>query len=262
MKLLLLSFFQVLSLFSISQNQKIKITYVNFNDTFEPAQIKFKNVLFIDGLKSASFKYPYEFKAPGMHTITTFNGKKKFEYYSAKDTVKLYVFKSLSENLLWFQPENDFSDKFSKTYLDSLHPFVWNFTSESKKTGNQIWKKAVMRFRGRNYIAWYDESIPLSHGPWKFGGLPGLIMEIYDESFSVYWRLTKFEKTEETLPDFPQNIQENFSNFKKSYKDFFLRFKKSIESSNGLENPDCKNCTGTTKTVTDNSVEYLTLDQY
>lgn len=40
--------------------------------------------------------------------------------------------------------------------------------------------KASMRFRGRDYIAWYSEEIPMPYGPYKFGGLPGLILSLYD----------------------------------------------------------------------------------
>ena len=42
-------------------------------------------------------------------------------------------------------------------------------------------KKAKTSFRGRNYTAWYTNEIPISDGPWKFWGLPGLILQITDD---------------------------------------------------------------------------------
>ena len=42
-------------------------------------------------------------------------------------------------------------------------------------------KKAKTSFRGRNYTAWYTNEIPISDGPWKFWGLPGLILKVTDE---------------------------------------------------------------------------------
>lgn len=40
--------------------------------------------------------------------------------------------------------------------------------------------KASTRFRGRDYIAWYCDELPIPYGPYKFNGLPGLILCIYD----------------------------------------------------------------------------------
>ena len=37
--------------------------------------------------------------------------------------------------------------------------------------------KATAKFRGRTWTVWYAEDIPLSIGPWKLGGLPGLILK-------------------------------------------------------------------------------------
>lgn len=39
---------------------------------------------------------------------------------------------------------------------------------------------AVAAYKGRTWYAWYAEDIPLDAGPWKLGGLPGLILRAYD----------------------------------------------------------------------------------
>ena len=41
-------------------------------------------------------------------------------------------------------------------------------------------QKATCHWRGRDYVAWFAPDIPIRRGPWKFGGLPGLILKIYD----------------------------------------------------------------------------------
>lgn len=41
---------------------------------------------------------------------------------------------------------------------------------------------AVARFKGRTWYAWYAEDLPLSEGPWKLCGLPGLVLRAYDQS--------------------------------------------------------------------------------
>ena len=48
-------------------------------------------------------------------------------------------------------------------------------------------QKALGEFRGRKYIAWFTSDIPLSDGPWKFCGLPGLILAVQDtEAYFVF----------------------------------------------------------------------------
>lgn len=39
---------------------------------------------------------------------------------------------------------------------------------------------AIGKFRGRTWNVWFAPDIPISNGPWKLGGLPGLILKAYD----------------------------------------------------------------------------------
>ena len=39
---------------------------------------------------------------------------------------------------------------------------------------------AKTNFKGRTWLAWYAEDIPVPEGPWKLCGLPGLILRAYD----------------------------------------------------------------------------------
>lgn len=57
----------------------------------------------------------------------------------------------------------------------------WDLKDEVKKIGKFNCQKASSTFRGREYTAWFTEEIPVPYGPWKFQGLSGLILEIYDK---------------------------------------------------------------------------------
>nr|WP_321408354.1 GLPGLI family protein [uncultured Carboxylicivirga sp.] len=57
-----------------------------------------------------------------------------------------------------------------------------------------ICKEARTTFRGRHYRAWYTLSIPISDGPYKFKGLPGMIVRIEDIEKEHCFTLTSFEK--------------------------------------------------------------------
>ncbi len=60
---------------------------------------------------------------------------------------------------------------------DSLNIIKWKIEKRTKKIGNLICKMATGKIYGRNYEVWYCPDIPISSGPWKFYGLPGLILE-------------------------------------------------------------------------------------
>lgn len=69
---------------------------------------------------------------------------------------------------------------------EDIFPIRWKLTTEEKKIGNVVCRKATGYFRGRDYEAWYAPEIPVSLGPWKFQGLPGLILEVYDTQKNIF----------------------------------------------------------------------------
>jgi len=78
---------------------------------------------------------------------------------------------------------------------DSL-TWKWNLKDEVKKIGKFNCQKATIEFRGREYTAWFTEEIPVPFGPWKFQGLSGLILEVYDNDniFHIVAKNLKIEK--------------------------------------------------------------------
>ena len=83
----------------------------------------------------------------------------------------------------------------------------WKLENETKKIGSLVCKKATAIFRGRSFTAWYTPSIPLSYGPWKLNGLPGLILEAYDTNKNLYWYFKSVE--------YPTKNLENVNNLRK-----------------------------------------------
>lgn len=68
---------------------------------------------------------------------------------------------------------------------DEPHPMQWEITPDTKVIQGMPVKKARCEHRGRQYTAWFAPGIPLANGPWKLGGLPGLILEAYDDKKEV-----------------------------------------------------------------------------
>ncbi|WP_370901568.1 GLPGLI family protein [Chryseobacterium gossypii] len=67
----------------------------------------------------------------------------------------------------------------------------WKLIDETKIINTINCKKAEVTFKGRNWIAWYSPEIPLPYGPYKFSGLPGLIIKITDDKGDYDFELVK-----------------------------------------------------------------------
>lgn len=64
-------------------------------------------------------------------------------------------------------------------YLDN-YPLNWKIEKEVKSISGLDCQKATTKMFGRDFVAWFSKTIPISDGPYKFGGLPGLIISLYD----------------------------------------------------------------------------------
>lgn len=77
-------------------------------------------------------------------------------------------------------------------YLEEeLGRMAWRIEPETKQIGQFLCQKATCSFRGRDYIAWFTPEIPVSYGPWKLNGLPGLILEVNDLKNEVIFTATE-----------------------------------------------------------------------
>lgn len=85
-------------------------------------------------------------------------------------------------------------------FEDDNEPQKWAIVADSVKTilGYKC-RKAVCSYRGRDYEAWYAPDISVSAGPWKFSGLPGLIMNVQDTKGHYTFEISGLEKTKEPI---------------------------------------------------------------
>ena len=79
-------------------------------------------------------------------------------------------------------------------YEEELPVFNWQIRDEKQTILAYNCQKATMSFRGRDYIAWFATAIPIPNGPWKFGGLPGLILKVYDSKSNFIFECDGLEQ--------------------------------------------------------------------
>lgn len=78
--------------------------------------------------------------------------------------------------------------------LDSVPRIDWVLVpDDTKEINGYKCYKAKSTFRGSNIEAYFTPEIPIGFGPFKFKGLPGLILELYniDDGFKYYWSAKK-----------------------------------------------------------------------
>lgn len=67
-------------------------------------------------------------------------------------------------------------------YNDPLPGFTWTIKDSTQTICGYTCRLAKCYFRGRYYAAWFTEEIPISAGPWKMSGLPGVILFLEEDS--------------------------------------------------------------------------------
>ncbi|WP_037317293.1 GLPGLI family protein [Salegentibacter sp. Hel_I_6] len=104
---------------------------------------------------------------------------------------KYKIFKNFTEGEILFF-ERIFKDSFK--YNEKLPLQEWEIHSEAKNVSGYKVQKATTNFAGREYVAWFTSEIPISDGPYKFSGLPGLIIEISDTQNYYHFKMTGFHE--------------------------------------------------------------------
>lgn len=92
-----------------------------------------------------------------------------------------------------------YKDRISMDYYSYREDpeLVWKISDEKQKIGTYNAQKAIADFGGRKWIAWFTTEIPFPDGPYKFYGLPGLIVKVGDEAGNYSWELKGNRKTDQ-----------------------------------------------------------------
>lgn len=74
--------------------------------------------------------------------------------------------------------------------------FNWQISGEKEKIGDYNTQKATTEYGGRKWTAWFSADIPFQDGPYKFDGLPGLIVKVEDAAKNYSWVLKGNKKVQ------------------------------------------------------------------
>lgn len=93
----------------------------------------------------------------------------------------------------------------------------WSLISEFDKISGYNVQKATAEFGGRKWVAWFSKDIPIQDGPYKFYGLPGLILKIEDTYKNHIFELKGIENTKS---DFKYPELNNYQIVKVTYPQY------------------------------------------
>ena len=111
---------------------------------------------------------------------------------------KYYIDKILSAREINFKEE---IVKDYYRYTEDLSDVTWKILPETKEISGFKVQKAKTNFAGRNYTAWFTSEISISDGPYKFNGLPGLIVKIVDGNEYYVFELIGFKSLKDPIFD-------------------------------------------------------------
>ena len=242
--------FSFVSIFTNAQINRFFYEYKYIPDTTDPSNVK-KEMMLLDVDKKGSDYYSHE---------------KYISDSILNATLEKQMQAALSSGNFNFNTQNikeggEVSFRVTKQYPNyETHLFQsvgserykilaetkpkWNILPNKEKIGEYNTQKATASFGGREWTAWFTTDIPIQDGPYKFSGLPGLVVKVEDAQKQhvmtlVGNKITKeISKEEMQKTDLPSNIkmtkigdeeiEVTEAKFKKVWKDYLNDPAKSL----------------------------------
>lgn len=184
--ILFLTFVNVL----FSQNETLTNFTINYETSLSIDQPKnYNSTLIIKNYKSY-FHWNNIIDKSSSSTDDLGNYKFHIDITDEIGTINYLNFRtdSIYSRSLWFKDVIVLKEKRTK--------IKWNLLDDKKKIAGYNCFKAIGKFRGRTYTVWYTLEIPLAVGPWKLNGLPGAILEAFDDEkiIQFYFKSIKKDK--------------------------------------------------------------------
>jgi len=93
----------------------------------------------------------------------------------------------------------------SYQYSEDTPVQEWTLHDDTLSLCGYLCQKATCRFRGNDFTAWFAPELPIPNGPWEFGGLPGLILKVYDDDGHYVFEGIQIESYSKKYPIYRNN---------------------------------------------------------
>lgn len=103
-------------------------------------------------------------------------------------------------------------------YEEGMDVIKWTLGEDTSKALGYRLNQAFTNYGGRNWVAWYSADIPMNDGPYKFCGLPGLILKVYDSKKDYIFEAVTLEKLKE-----PMDIEKSNKDVVKTTRENYIK---------------------------------------
>ncbi len=152
------------------------------------------------------------------------------EVINANEGVTPFIYKDfVDKKIIYNQPI------INKIYFisEDLPLQSWKLENDTKDIKSFKCKKATSIYRGRTFTAWYTNDLSIIGGPWKFDGLPGLILSISSDDGVLSIEALKIEKKNNIiLTKFNYDVDKliSWNEYCSKYRDVITRIKKNMKA--------------------------------
>lgn len=109
-------------------------------------------------------------------------------------------------------------------YVENCPQMKWKLLEGDTTIAGYKCNKAETELFGRTYIAWYSPDIAMPYGPYKFNGLPGLVLRVTDTKGHFDFILNGLEKVNSYKPIYlwarADIVKTNRETVRKIYKNY------------------------------------------
>ncbi|MFZ4260632.1 GLPGLI family protein [Sphingobacterium sp. HJSM2_6] len=228
----------------MSFNREIIYDYIFFNDSTQlnaPSNQKM-SLLLNDSLSLFQLTSRYSRDSTLIHDKKSISAK-VFGIISPISNSNYRIFKTKNK-IITVESIKGFDIKLTNDFQvyeeENIDPSLWNIYQDTLTINNLLCQKASINWKGRTWICWFSPEIPIFEGPYKFSGLPGLIVKMQDTKGFFTFELQAVKEVNKYYnPNIRRDIiynhisKEEFFKQKKS----FLKNMYEIAISEGIE-PD------------------------
>lgn len=176
------------TLFVYGQNTQGKIVYECKTQIVKGKQHDGKNSLYFDNENSLFVHDDWPKRDSDYMVGNMF-------FFVKGDTSGMPVFINRKDTMLYYKTDYLSSNRRPCVMLQENRPNIkWQIQAEyTRKIGNLNCMKAFGTFGNRIYDVWFTLDIPVNFGPYKIGGLPGLILEAISRDGRVSYTFVSYE---------------------------------------------------------------------